>query len=340
MRPRVLIPVLACALVVLAGLFYFRRSTVPADLKSASENTMTPLKSGLSPSQPQAKTASNQPVSSTASVVASPSTSPLQREADSRNTAVDFYGQVIDQDSNALSDVHIKAVVLHVTAVEPMQDLGTRDVTIERTTGTDGRFHLDGVTGDVFELEPVQKDGYEPERGPHTFAAVGGSWDNPNVFKMWSTNIHEQLISGKSTFTIVPDGRSYLIDLANGTISEGGSGDIKVWVKRPQQIVYGQHYDWSCGIDLPSGGLLEEQDLSSPMFQAPLNGYTNSFMFDEKIGSGWGDGTGVKRFYLALNKGQEYGRVSIELYAYYDSQTPGLIRLSYTLNPSGSRILR
>ena len=63
-------------------------------------------------------------------------------------------------------------------------------------------------------------------------------------------------------------------------------------------------------------------------------------MTRRRIGSGWGDTTGEQRFYVRLNNGQEYGRISIELEAYYNSQIPGMIRLSCTINPSGSRILR
>ncbi len=48
----------------------------------------------------------------------------------------------------------------------------------------------------------------------------------------------------------------------------------------------------------------------------------------------------LKRFYVQLNNRQEYGRITIELYARYNDQTPGLIRLSYAIDPSGSRILR
>lgn len=76
------------------------------------------------------------------------------------------------------------------------------------------------------------------------------------------------------------------------------------------------------------------------MYLAPTNNYTQSFKFEQKIGSGWGDTTGAKRFFVILNNGKVYGRITIELYAYYNEHNPGLVRLSYAINPSGSRILR
>jgi hypothetical protein len=157
---------------------------------------------------------------------------------------------------------------------------------------------------------------------------------------MWSTNIHEQLITGEKKFHIVPDGRAYFINLTDGTISESGEGDLKVWVKRPDQIAYGKRYDWSCEMDAINGGFLQETDANSSMYSAPADGYVSLFQFEQKIGSGWGDSTGTQRFYVTLKNGQEYGRISIELYAYYNNQIPGMIRLSYVINPSGSNILR
>jgi hypothetical protein len=159
---------------------------------------------------------------------------------------------------------------------------------------------------------------------------------------MWNTNIHEQLITGEKKFQIVPDGRPYVIDLTKGTVAESGNGDLKVWVKRPQQITYGKRYDWSCEVDASnSGELLRETNATESMYQAPAEGYTNSFAYEEPAtANGWGDTTGAQRFYVRLRDGQEYGRISIELEAYYNDHIPGLVRLSYAINPSGSRILR
>ncbi|MGH7975866.1 MAG: hypothetical protein ACREC8_04300 [Limisphaerales bacterium] len=155
---------------------------------------------------------------------------------------------------------------------------------------------------------------------------------------MWSTNIHEQLITGSKKFPVNPDGRPYFINLAAGTISESGSGDLKVWIKRPEQITYGQRYDWSCEVDTINGGLQPALDYA--MYLAPTDGYNSSFQFTQTIGSGWGDSTGERRFYIMLNNGKEYGHITIDLYAYYNSQVPAMIHIQYALNPSGSHILR
>jgi hypothetical protein len=70
------------------------------------------------------------------------------------------------------------------------------------------------------------------------------------------------------------------------------------------------------------------------------NGYTPFFRSRQQIKGGQRGQIGEHQFYLKLKNGQEYGQMSIDLHAPFNNQTPGLIRLSYAINPSGSRILR
>ena len=191
----------------------------------------------------------------------------FQRYVNEHNKAVVFYGQTVDQDGKPLPGVDIKAVVRHWTMPVPFL-AGTDDIPMGRVTGPDGHFELNGATGDCLYMETIHKDGYEREPGEHTFGSVGGSSGQPVVFKMWSTNVHEKLISGEKKFPIEPDGRPYMIDLAKGTIAESGAGDLKVWIKYTTNVVRGQIYDWSCAIDVISGGLLEEFNLNSAMYVA------------------------------------------------------------------------
>jgi len=258
------------------------------------------------------------------------------------NVRVSFYGRVVDQNENPISGAKISAVVRDWYEPDALTyALGAKEIHITAKTDNDGRFDIHGLTGDSIGIEGLKKDGYELEpSAQRNYGAIGGSVEAPVVFKMWSTNIQEQLITGEKSFQIVPDGRSYFIDLTKGTIAESGAGDLKVLVKRPDQITYGQRFDWSCEADVIGGGLLAETDTGSSMYSAPTDGYTPSFQFEQKVGSGWDDSTGPKRFYVKLANGQEYGRITIELMAYYNDQTPGLVRLSYAINPSGSTILR
>lgn len=113
---------------------------------------------------------------------------------------------------------------------------------------------------------------------------------------MWSTNIHEKLITGDNSFEIVPDGKLHFINLTDGTISEHESGDLKVWIQHTNQVVQGQLYDWSAGIEAVDGGLLEvpQAAINSgffgeppfAMYSAPIDGYIPSFSLKSQIKGG------------------------------------------------------
>lgn len=263
---------------------------------------------------------------------------------ENRNMPINFWGKVIDQDGTPLAGVNIKSQIRHwdfPAELDPDGNLIKR----ESTTSVDGLFNISGDRGDDLGLK-LEKDGYalEPKMktgfGYGTAERFTASQEKPMIFRMWSTNIHEQLITGEKMFQIMPDGRTYAVDLTKGTISESGDGDLKIWIKRPNPIVFGQRYNWSCEMDVVNGELLQETDSYSSMFLAPSEEYVSSFQFEQKVGSGWGDSTGSKRFYLMLKNGQEYGRMTVKLYAYYNDHIPGLIDIKYAINPSDSRILK
>ncbi|HEY5298311.1 MAG TPA: hypothetical protein VIK59_10330 [Verrucomicrobiae bacterium] len=265
-----------------------------------------------------------------------------QRASDnieSQNVPIDFYGKFVDQDSNALADVKIRISIRHWTMPDIAVPLaGSKEIYLEQTSDEGGRFEFHGETGDAVYIESIEKDGYELEPRGRNYGVVEGSFENPVVFKMWSTNIHEQLITGNKSFNIVPDGRPYFIDLTTDTINESGKGDLKVWIQYTNQVVHGQLYDWSAGIEVINGGLRSSD--SYAMYEAPTDGYVPSFLSKQQIKGGQSGEIGDHKFYLLLKNGQEYGQMNINLFAPYGYLSPGLVHLSYAINPSGSRILR
>ncbi len=361
MRPIFVLVLLVSAAAIIAILFWQRptkletestpTSKAPLSIRqknneSASEANTTNISPNMGQTEKTAISNNNTDESSELKI---------KRIVENGNVAVRFYGMVIDQDSNALSGVHVKLGVRHNIYPIPYSLEAVKNTaltheglqrilnpTTEVVTDNNGRFQWvdSNVTGDIVGVGSLVKDGYEQEPGQYSCRANSGNYNNPVIFKMWSTNIHEKLITGNKSFDIVPDGRLYFIRLTDGTISEYGTGDLKVWVKRPEPII-SRRYDWSCGIEAINGEILQENDKSAAMYEALASGYTKSFNYEESAAAnGWGDTTGEQRFYVRLNNGQKYGRISIELEAYFNKQTPGLIRLSYAINPSGSRILR
>jgi hypothetical protein len=260
----------------------------------------------------------------------------------------DFYGKVIDQDGNPLAGVSaVGELVLNDGTYG-----GIQTQKYDATTDGGGLFEFTGLHGAGLGIT-ISKPGYENEWKNDAYQSPSGGQSSPAdrvIYRMWSTNAHESLITGNKSFEVVPDGRPYFINLTAGTISERESGDLKVWIQYTNQPVRGQLYDWSVGIEVANGGLWEVpqaamnsgflDEFTIPMYVAPENGYVPSFQHGGQIKGGQSGEIGNRYFYLLLKDGKEYGKMSINLFAPYGRLHPGLIRLSYAINPSGSRILR
>jgi hypothetical protein len=363
MRPRFLTGLSVSVLILLAVLFWHhsrKQPVAPATLQDAQ--SLVRLTNSQSNSKPAIATHPvrnpSNPVSAIDGVIASNSVVQarelrMKQAVEGKNVPVSFYGMVVDQDNKPLSGVRVALGLRHNVYAIPnspesknYETLSQEDLqkmlnpTTELATGDNGRFQWtdSNITGDVLGVGSIIKEGYEAEPGQRSFSVGSGNFDAPAVFKMWSTNIHEQLITGEKQFQIVPDGRPYFIDLIKGTIAESGEGDLKVWIKYTNQVIRGQTHDWSSEIDVINGGLLEEP-LGSPMYLAPADGFAPSFQLQQQIKGGQSGETGSRQFYVVLKNGQEYGRITIDLYAPYNDQIPGLVRLAYAINPSGSRNL-
>lgn len=353
MRPRFLFFIIVLVAAILLVIFWLRpvqARNVATQPKPTNQAGKVPVPSAPSMKEinPQSVSGGSTPIARVSTPAESSASNEGRRRAvveqfvANRNQPINFYGLVVDQESNALSGVHIRSSVGQLTMEDPAvveMGLGSKEIPIERTTGIDGRFEINGVSGTGFGVL-LFKDGFEAESQKNGFGGgVNGSYENPIIFKMWSTNVHEKLITGRKSFDIIPDGRSYFINLTDDTISESGNGDLKVWVQYANQVVQGQLYDWSAGVEVLHGGLVEEE-ISTPMYNAPTDGYVPKFEIHGKLKGGQRGDSGERQFYLLLKNGQEYGQMSIDLHAPFNNETPGLIRLSYAINPSGARILR
>lgn len=273
------------------------------------------------------------------------------RSTEALNLPVAFYGLVVDQDDNVLQDVDVDLQVAEAHFdVNAYPHEYHKMSSLQRRTGTDGRFELieNGLKGRDVTVISLTKEGYDRELPGVGFGAQSTSFDHPVILRMWRTNIHEQLISGEREFKIVPDGRRYAIDLTKGAITEGQEGDLVVWIKRPESVAPSEKFAWSCGLTTPGGGLEPEKDQRSAMYRAPAGEFTNVFTLSVEDNTRARDGMSLdNRFYFKLRNGK-YGRVSASFWTTYHYWAPSYrtdpafaqIRLSYAINPSGSRLLR
>jgi hypothetical protein len=259
------------------------------------------------------------------------------REIAALNRAIDFYGQTIDQDGNPLPGVEITMTVPHYVAFS----LDGKMIHLSRISDQNGFFdiHDASVTGDAVDIESMIKNGYTLEPMRRGLGPVGGAPGSPIIFKLWRNDIKEPLIKGGKSFPIEPDGTTYVIDFAKGTISSSGAevGDFKLHFNLPQPIDR-KHPNWSCEFQPVNGGLAEEPDASAAMYLAPTSGYSNLFNFAISPTNPWTRQSGTLRFYLCLKDGKEYGRISIDMAMW--ARKPNILRVEYAVNPNGSRILR
>jgi hypothetical protein len=262
------------------------------------------------------------------------------------NTPVAFYAQVVDQDTNPLQNVQVGVMVSEEYMRPTFESRIGPTTNLQRRTGPDGRFEVTGLKGHRVSITGLAKDGYEPELGISElygiYDAQSGSFTEPVVFRMWSTNIqHEKLIIGKNGSAIIPDGRRYCVNLTNGAIAEGSVGDLVVWIRRPASVGSNEKYGWSCEMAASGEGGLLEESRDPTMFRAPTTGYTNVFAYQEEAGvDGWLGALYGRRFYVRLRDGRTYGRITFNFDSTPSRYGQAQVWLEYTINPSGSRLLR
>jgi len=258
------------------------------------------------------------------------------------NQPIEFYGLVIDQDERPLSGVKIVLSAMH--AIEALPGVrGSHSEEIVRVTDSTGRFSLTGASGNDVSVKSIELPGYELSPKTKRGFSYYGTQDihkpeaqAPVVFHMWKLVGAERLITTDKFYGVVPDGRSYAIDVLKAKKVEGGStGDFKVSMKRPAQIAAGSKYDWSCLIDGIGGGVIETQD--EFMYRAPETGYQSRYEVNVSASDAqWSDRV-QRRLYLKSRDGKVYARLEVEILSSY--QDNAVFSVKYYANPSGSRNL-
>ena len=268
----------------------------------------------------------------------------LALAADAKNVSVNFWGKVVDPDGAPVAGVKVRARIRH-WQLEERFNVGTRFIKKEAVSGGDGQFEISGATGDVLTFEALEKEAYEPE--PTALRSFGYNISTnlqpdpkkPIEMRLWPTGSRDRVITGDQFFGIIPDGRVYTIDLLKGTHVESASaeGDLRLWVKRPLDVLFGQRYDWSFHIAPVNGGVTEVWD---EVYLAPADGYSDEYAYSRKTtDSAWGD-MSRKQFVLRTRAGQVYGRARLHIFAAYDLAAPvGAIDIQSAVNPAGSRKL-
>lgn len=267
----------------------------------------------------------------------------IKQAIEGMNVPINFYGRVIDQNSNGLPEVKIAFRIM-----QPRADIDfaipKNMPKLERATDADGYFSVEDISGSDLDIESVGKDGYRLSPKTQLGYRYGQSPvpfhpdpQNPVIIKMWKElDTKASLIKGSHVFGI-DSGKTYTLDLVQGKKYEGQTaGDLKVSITRPSEVNSKDKYPWSYSIAAIHGGLIETDD--EFMYLAPKSGYHTKFarQFDP-TDSDWNLEV-VKHFFIHTRDGQVYGRVQVQIYSVYNVHSA--IEVNYAINPNGSRNLQ
>jgi len=270
----------------------------------------------------------------------------MRANVETKNVPITFWGRVVSDDGSPLPRVQVMARVRSWNGGQ--QGVGTTFVPIKVNTGEDGQFKIDSVRGDVLTIESLGKEDYEAEPTGLRNYGYNVSTNHvpdparPVTFRMWKAGTEQVLIKGEKFISVVPDGRTYTLDFVNGNVGEGEvAGDLRFALKRASDAAWGKTYDWSIDLECPAGGLAEEIDADSAMFLAPQSGYSPTFRVARLANDlNWSHGIGRRRFYVRSRDGKLHGRITVEVFAFYLKDKQARVKITYSVNPSGSRILR
>ncbi len=267
----------------------------------------------------------------------------LEEIVKQKNVPIEFYGQVVDQNGEAIQGVKIFVTVRHWYPIPAALFPDSYSIPVHAVSDSNGRFQINGAKGDGFWVESISKEGYRlsPKTYRHS-GPVNGTPENPVVYKMWKgTGAPEHLTTYAKSTRIPYDGRVVVFDLLEGIKSDAANatGDIRVsLVRDPLERELGskERYDWKATIEAIDGGLIPSDD--EFLYLAPLDGYEPSHEIEMlRTDQKW---TPIREvsFFLKSRGGQSYGRVTVKFMTDSSRETTGF-SIASALNPAGSRNL-
>ena len=249
---------------------------------------------------------------------------------------IEFYGKVVDENSNAVAGVNIHFSWYDIPAKD-----GER--TADTQSDSEGLFSLQGKHGPSLTVGFSKEGYYSSQRGEMSFNYVMGTDiispdpQNPVVFNLRKKGTSEPLVHiagiGLRTmrdYLLAADGKPTEVSLRDGRLAPVGQGDLKVEFRAGDSIAPSE-ISWWCQVSVPGGGLMETSE-EFP-FLAPENGY-QEFNKWSITSTNWTE-TLDKQYYVKLRDGN-FGQVKLRVIGV---PKRAYFRMESFLNPSGSRNL-
>ncbi len=263
---------------------------------------------------------------------------------DYRNTHVYFYGKVVDQHGNPVSNALVK------TEIGKWRILDANSSYYQFKTDSQGNFSIEDIGAINMIVGSIEKDGYEIKAGTYLQGYKRDANDpaplwsetskeKPWIFHAWKKTEAEPLVYDKGLFGFKFDGRKYTINFKTGKKLEGivNSGDLVVSIWRNPNSSRSNVGDWKVSLEAISGGLIETMDVF--MNEAPEAGYSSSWSMDyKKNASNYKRKTSWEKFYLK-SRNRLYIRLEMEIIPYFNDKEAA-IDMKIWMNPNGSRNLQ
>jgi hypothetical protein len=243
---------------------------------------------------------------------------------------VEFYGRVLDQFGNPVSNAEVD-----VAAIDKFDAAGSHFST---RSDSEGNFTFQGIHGAVITVG-VSKPGYYNIHGKSDAAFAYGvaqdstrrpppTKDERGIFVLQKQGETEPLVRVANRHIVLDKaGMPVVIDVSNGRTGRG-SLQIKSFIGDTSQ----RRFDWRYELSVNDGGLTER--IGQFDFQAPSEGYRSVAEISAAANSpNWS--SDVRKEFFARLPGGQFARLSINFY-------PGnknFIVMDMYLNPSGSRNL-
>jgi hypothetical protein len=253
-------------------------------------------------------------------------------------TPIDFYGKVVDENSDPLAGADIRFSWNRLSISNTLETGQTAAASDEN-----GLFSLEGQNGEGLDVR-VTKSGYYNVRsnamsfqfsqfsGMHVYVPDRIS---PVIFVLRKKGNGASLVTSKlgmsDDFAVpVPrDGIPMKVDLLN---RKTGEGPLEIAQTKPEPKLMNAAKEWSFKMTIPGGGFIEYQNQDFP-FEAPDVGYQSTMQFNFQRGEAdWTEAIS-KDFFIRFADPPIYGRMHVE------TSIGGGVRLTYAINPDGSRNL-
>jgi hypothetical protein len=330
--------VLAVCLLLLFKTTHHQNTALPEQSESLTNQSSQP---------DQPKAVENRQTSNVARTAVVPSVAVAPTVAPSESNAInpqlltawqapiEFYGKVVDENSNPVAVVNIHFRWSEIPAEDGMRTADTQ-------SDAEGLFSLNGKRGRSLTVWFGKYGYYSSDGGQKTFSYAlprGISPDpmNPVIFKLHAKAKGESLITSSfptgmgQIAQLHHDGTPVELDLFKGAQVPTGSGQLKLEFWREITNRNANIYDWKCQLTVPSGGLVETPEEFA--FQAPKSGYQSPIVIDMPATNQNWQGEVRNKYYIQLPDGK-YGR-----FDFYLLPRNGVFTVQSAINPSGSRNL-